>query len=382
MRRALQSAGFARALGIGAALLALGCAGCALAAPAYRPARVPHGELALGGGVWVLRLDGTPAQRGEAAGKLVGEQIRHILPRYLRAATGAKRLEEKQREAIEALAAGLPAAHAAQLRAMARSAGVPYEQLLVANLATEASAGLHCSCALVRGRASSDGKVRLARNLDWYAGDVLGGSGLVVIESTRDGARAFASLTWPGLVGVVTGMNDAGLAAADLMVMRGEIRPGGLPVLFAVRSMLERCGSVSEALDFLRAARRSMPQNYALADPSGGAVVETGVERFRVRPGSGDLAVITNFYDEDRKGRSDGRYARMIAAIEGPQDADGLERVLARVALGEMNVQAAVLVPADRVVHLSTGKPPAARGPWVRLDLEAWLRSTPPSPSP
>ena len=59
--------------------------------------------------------------------------------------------------------------------------------------------------------------------------------------------------TWPGLVGVATGMNEKGLAAADLVVMtrRGSPQPG-VPVFFALRSLLENQDSLASAVEYLK----------------------------------------------------------------------------------------------------------------------------------
>jgi len=349
----------------------LAVAACAQAGPAFRAGRVEHGRLERVGRAWVLTLTGTPAERGRAAGVLVGVQIRWLLPRYLRAATGRAQLPASAGPRLRALGADIPEAHRLQLAALADSAGVEPVSLLAVNLATELAAGPACSCLATDPARSPDGRVRLARNLDWLGGELLSGLGLVVIES-GPGMRAFASFTWPGLVGAVTGMNDAGLCVADLMAYPGGRREvvGGRPVLFVVRTLLEQGGSVEQVLALLEGARRTMPQNYALADPGGAAAVETGPGRFRRRPARDGLHGITNFWDEDRAAKPGDRYTRMFAAAAtGPQGVAALKAALKEVALGSQNVQAVVLEPDRRRVWLSIGGPPAAGGPWVELDL-------------
>jgi hypothetical protein len=356
-----------------AATLALASSRAA-AAPAFRAATVEHGGLHRLGETWILELDGSPAERGRAAGLLVGEQVRWLLPRYLAQVASVKQLSAAQKRAVAALAAGVPAAHLAQLGALAAAARVDGDALLAANLAPELRSALACSSVGASPERSRDGVVRLARNLDWPGGELLAGLDLVVIESGA--GHRFASLTWPGLVAVVTGMNDAGLVAADLMAYpRGSRQAApGIPVLFAVRHMLEQTGSVESALAWLKAAPRTLPQNYALADPRSVRTVETGPTHFRVRDGQGGLHGITNFWDEDRGGHNDGRYGRMMKSLAdaklGPAE---LQAALARVALGKLNVQAALLEPATRTVHVAQGEPPVASGKWTRLDLAPWL---------
>jgi len=145
--------------------------------------------------------------------------------------------------------------------------------------------------------------------------------------------------------------------------------------------MLEAAGSVDEAVAWLETARRTMPQNYALADPRGARVVESGADRFQIRPVLAGLAVITNFWDEAQGGAKDGRYAGMLrAAGDGKLGPAELQRILAGAALGELNVQSVILEPQRRAAHVAHGKPPVAAGSWRTLELGAWLGSDPENP--
>lgn len=347
--------------------------------PPFQEGSTAHGKLSRHGAHWVLALDGSPEERGKAAGALVGEQVRWLLSGYLKKIASTDRLSPAQKEMVAAMAAGVPGPHFAELNALAEAAGVDRTALFAANLAPEVLPLLACSCLATAPTRSSDGKVRLARNLDWPGGDVLSGAAIVVVESGA--AHRFASFTWPGLLGVATGMNDAGLAAADLMALAtgaGHPRPG-LPVLFAVRSMLEQTDSVETALAWLKSADRTMPQNYALADATDLRVVETSKTQFRVRPAVDGIGAITNYWKEEQGGAKDPRYATMLqAAGTRSLGVADLQAILAGAALdGSMNIQAVVLEPATRMAHVAQGKPPVARGTWQSLDLSPWLGTGP-----
>jgi hypothetical protein len=358
-------------------LLALApVSGCAASAmPPFRAGSVAHGKLTQVGGQWVLELEGTPEERGKAAGTLMGEQVRWLLPRFLKKVASIDHLSPFQKEMVAAMAAEVPAAHFKQLNALAEAAGVDRTTLFAVNLAPEALTALGCSCLATLPERAGDGKVRLARNLDWQGGELLTGSALIVIESGS--GHRFASMTWPGLVSVVTGMNDAGLAVADLMALGtggGKQPHPGVPVLFVLRSLLEQTDTVDSALAWLQKARRTIPQNYALADTSGAKVVETSTTTFRVRPSSDGLATITNYWREEQGGAKDRRYGQMLGAAGKEKLSLGqLQNILATTALGDMNVQAVVLEPQSRTAHVAYGKPPVAKGTWKTIDLSPWL---------
>jgi isopenicillin-N N-acyltransferase like protein len=359
-------------------LLACTLGACASAMPPFQAGSTAHGKLGKSGEHWVLELDGSPEERGKAAGALVGPQVRWLLSAYLKKLLGTDRLSPTQKEAVAAIASEVPAPHFAELNALAEAAQVDRTALFAANLAPEMASSLACSCLATLPERSGDGAIRLARNLDWPGGSILAGAELVVIESGT--SHRFASFTWPGLLGVATGMNDAGLSVADLMALGtgGHPRPG-IPVLFAVRSMLEKAGTVDEALAWLKSAARTMPQNYALADATTARVVETGNVHFRMRDATVGLAAITNYWREDAGGAKDGRYAGMLkAAGERKLGVSDLQAILSESALGHgLNLQAVVLEPAGRKALVAKGKPPVARGTWYSLDLSPWLGAQP-----
>jgi len=355
-----------------AILLLLAQGACAHSPPAFRPAKVKNGSLDRHQKVWVMQLSGTPEQRGKAAGSLVGEQIRWVLPRYLKATLGSAKLPEHVRGLVRKISAGIANEHLEQIKALADSAGVDPDGLLVANLAPDLFAALACSCLAVSGEMSSSGIVRFARNLDWHGGDALAELGLVVVE--RGAKLRFASITWPGLVGVATGMNEKGLAAADLVVLgrSGRTQPG-VPVFFALRKVMETCGSVEEAADRLKQTKRTVLQNYMLADSKTATALETGPQRFRRRDLTAGHVAVANHFDSDKHPK--GRYAKLIkAAQKGGLGVAELKKVLKEVALGDMNVQSVVFEPGELVIHLSTRPRAAAQGRFFKLDLSPFFK--------
>jgi len=349
-------------------------ASCASRRPAFRAGSVAHGKLSAVANMWLLELDGTPAERGKAAGELLGEQVRWLLPRYLKQVASVKSLSPSQKERVAVLAAEIPRPYFEQLNAYAEAAKVDRTALFAVNMAPEVFSAFACSCLAVTPERSADGKVRLARNLDWLGADLLADAGLVIIES--GGEHVFASFSWPGLVGVATGINDAGLVVADLMALHTgsrRVQPG-VPVLFAVRAVLEQRDSVQEALAWLKSARRTLAQNYALADAAEARVVETSATRFEVRGLTSGLAAITNFWGEQRGGAKDERYARMMTlAGDSKLGVERLEHILGRLAIRGMNIQAVVLEPETRKAYVARGKPPVAAGKWQVIDLSGWL---------
>ena len=339
-------------------------------APAFKEASTEHGSLKRRGGTWVLRLSGSAPERGEAAGKLVGEQIRWLLPRYLKATLGSEKLPAKAVGLVGKYEKNIPKDHLDQLTALARAAKVDRDSLLAVNLAPEVFVAQGCSCLALEAGRTSGGKVLLGRNLDWHGGEYLKSLGLVVIE--KGSGHAFASVSWPGLVGVVSGMNERGLSAANLVVLgAGGADSAGMPVMFMLRKVLTETSDVDQAAGMIRDLRRSVCQNYALADTKTVRVLESCPDSVRVRTPKDGFLSVANHLNEDKHTRTNSRYAKMIrAAGAGKLDVEKLKAALSQVALGKMNVQAVIFEPQGRVLHLSISEVPAASGTWTSLPLE------------
>ena len=93
------------------------------------------------------------------------------------------------------------------------------------------------------------------------------------------GKHAFASVGFPGLVGVLSGMNDAGLCVAVLEVYDAKdgephFNPKGIPYAMCHRRLLEECTTIAEAKKLLERMPRTSLLNLAVADRTGTAVFE------------------------------------------------------------------------------------------------------------
>jgi hypothetical protein len=112
------------------------------------------------------------------------------------------------------------------------------------------------------------------------------------------GAIPFASVAWPGLVGVVSGMNAEGLAVVVHGARAGEPRAEGEPVVHALRRVLEHARSVPDATRLLADRPPLVSHLVVLADAHGAL---SAVERV---PGSAtvvralpDRAAVTNHFE-------------------------------------------------------------------------------------
>ncbi|MEA2749734.1 MAG: isopenicillin-N N-acyltransferase like protein, partial [Myxococcales bacterium] len=117
-------------------------------------------------------------------------------------------------------------------------------------LSFEHSPLLGCTAFGLGPEATTDGHALFARAFDFEAADVFDRDKAVFVVR-EDGKIPFASVAWPGLVGVVTGMNAEGVAVAVNGGRAREPSTTGMPVAFSLRETLENAHDTAEAITIL-----------------------------------------------------------------------------------------------------------------------------------
>jgi isopenicillin-N N-acyltransferase like protein len=167
-------------------------------------------------------------------------------------------------------------------------------------LSFEHSPLIGCSTFLLGPGATKDGHTLLSRAFDFEAGDVFDRSKAVFFVRGT-GTIPFASVSWPGLVGVMSGMNADGVAVVAHGGRAGEPTVTGEPAFLTLREVLERAHDTSEAVAILKGQAVMVSHIVIVADARGQfAVVERapGVEAFaRESFADADRVGVTNHFE-------------------------------------------------------------------------------------
>src|SRR5690606_34357854 len=177
---------------------------------------------------------------------------------------------------------------------------------------------------------------------------------------------AFASVTFPGMVGVFSGMNDAGLAVATLDVERSadksrKFNPTGTPLAFVFRRILEECSTVDEAEALLRSIKATTWMNLTVCDRDGGATFEITPDHIARRDDEEGLVRCTNHFVSEGMsvGEQCWRYDGLFdVQPESLLDVKAVQQRLDAVNQGDQTLQTMVFEPRELVLHLAIGKPP------------------------
>ncbi len=215
-------------------------------------------------------------------------------------------------------------------------------------LSFERSPLIGCSTFMLGPDATRDGHTLLARAFDFEAGDVFDRAKAVFFVR-QPGAIPFASVAWPGLVGVLSGMNLEGVSVVVHGGRAREPRASGEPVVFTLRDVLERAHDTPEAVEILKQQEVMVSHIVAVADAAGRfAIVERapGVPAF-VRDAFLDpgRVGVTNHFEGPLK--DDPKNVRVRAVTSSVARRDRLDEMLSGVMPHKADVRRAVAMLRD-----------------------------------
>ena len=355
---------------------------------AETPFRFPEGkhgkgELKYEKGVPILRVEGSPEEIGEQIAVLALKPAKRILdyPGNLLERLDIKGLLPILAIAGEGMLAHFPPDHHKELESIVK-AGIDRNPVVLGNTMFDVKKLFACSALVVTGDRSETGGVLLGRNLDFPSLGYVHEYGLVTVYHSP-GKHAFASVGFPGLVGCLSGMNDAGLCLGVLEichVKNGEKRfdATGTPFALCYRRILEECATVEEAEKLLRSMKRTTLTSLAIADPQRGAVLEITPELVVVRrPQDGVCSCTNHFCSKELKpafqpdifwtlDRFD------ILEMIRKRSKVGLEDVhqsLHAVSVRNHTLQTMIFEPGKLRLHLAIGACPASGKELTALDL-------------
>jgi predicted choloylglycine hydrolase len=325
----------------------------------------------------IVELRGNSAELGAEHGQRLHDTIRTLHDGYL------KRYLRSDLERFLALKAAdvyrgrIGPAYQEELGGLARACGIEEREAMLAQCFLDITGMVACSTVSLPGDAAPDHVARFGRNLDFPSFNIADRYTIVFVYHSND-KYAFASVGWPGMIGVLSGMNEHGLTIANMEVTRPPRLPQALPYTLLYRKVLEECRTTEEALDLLRRTPRQTSNNLMIMDAAGNrAVAEISPDGVTVRRPDEYGLVSTNHRrgdDNCTTGRCD-RYDSLRAASEhdfGRIDVPKLESMLADASQGKSTLQSMVFEPSNRVIYLSA-RQDAARGTFHRLDLKAYF---------
>lgn len=361
---------------------------CLVALPAYAgdqkfpEAKSGKGELKYVHDIPVLTVAGTPEEIGQQFGELALKPAKKPLlgrvDSYMKQ-IGWQDQFPKMLKYSWLIYANFPKPNQVELTAACKTAGADKDLLTALNAIPDLAKMGGCSTLVVEPGRSTTGGPLFGRLLDWPPFEELPEHTLVMVAKPKD-RHAFAAVTFPVLLGTISGMNDAGLSLAinEIYAAKDGSKGqnlNGTPMLFLFRMILEQCTTVDEAEKVLKAHARTTWFCLTVCDKNGGCVFEVTPRNVVRREAVRDVCCCTNHFRTEELSVSTrcARYPKLEAVqkADGKLGVDDVAKALDRVNQGAHTVHAMVFEPKERVLHLAYGGEgkSATTKPLTRLEL-------------
>jgi hypothetical protein len=350
----------------------------------------------------ILKLSGAPRELGLRHGQALAREIRVLrraLLTYLAKVSlvaGAPPLYALLLFLARRFWPHIPAPLQEEMQGVARGAGVGLGTVLLINVLDDlANNSPRCSALAAGGPSTGDGSFVLGRNLDYplFTEVMIKYQTLFLLEPAQ--GLPLASLSWPGYVGVCTGMNRAGVALAQLSAMSRDRSLRGIPAALRFRRALEGGAEVLTAAALILQAPGTIGNNLLLCSAKEAAGLEISARRGVIRYPEAGLLLATNHYQSSPmtplKGRfpprppfsalsayhfteaySQARLARLKTLTGGtPLGPEKIRAILADPAIANAGtVVTAVFAPAAQKMWVARGsRPPVSQGPFQEVRL-------------
>ncbi|MDY7393858.1 C45 family peptidase [Aureibaculum sp. 2210JD6-5] len=218
-------------------------------------------------GLWELYIKGDPLERGLANGSLTREllqnqeaiffsKVEEMVPSKFKQMLLRKFLAWYNRK----LYLNIVDEYKTEIYGVSRYAGDEYDYVADDYLRSLYLHGAHdighalkdlalvgCSSFAVWDDKTADGGLLIGRNFDFYAGEDFAREKIVAFVAPDNGYK-FMSVTWGGMIGVVSGMNDQGLTVT-INAGKSDIPwVAKTPISLLTREILQYASNIEEAI--------------------------------------------------------------------------------------------------------------------------------------
>ena len=269
---------------------------------------------------WELYIHGDPLQRGLAAGALMDSLLykqEHIFFDKIQDFVPSEKKQKRLRNFLKwynrKLYKHVPEEYKVEIYGLSRYVPDTYNYIAPPYIRSLYLHGAHdighalidlgqigCTSTALWGDQTPDGKLIIGRNLDFYAGDEFAEEKVILFVQPDEGIP-FVSVAWPGMLGVVSGMNKEGLT---ITMNAGKSKipfTAKKPISILAREILQYASTIDEAIEI--AARSEVFVSEALmvgsAKDNKAVLIEMSPKNFGVYEVNNSRLVCSNHFQSE-----------------------------------------------------------------------------------
>lgn len=230
---------------------------------------LPHDQLSRSyHGNWQLRISGQNFDLGYKKGKLTRALFQHQEDVFFQRVSELVPKPGRQRFLIRFLKwyhrnilKDIPLEYRKEIYGLSLNAGeqhnyiaTKYERNLLLHGAHDIGHAMQdlmlvgCSSIALWDEYTPDGKLLIGRNFDFYVNDAFAENKVVEFIIPDKGYK-YAAVSWPGIIGVVSGMNEKGLTITINAGKSSIPLKGKTPIMLVARDILQYAQNIQEAIE-------------------------------------------------------------------------------------------------------------------------------------
>lgn len=218
-----------------------------------------------------------------------------------------------------------------------------------------------CSSFAVDHDRSADGQLLIGRNFDFYVGDDFAEDKLLTFVNPTDGYK-FASYSWGGLMGVVSGMNEKGLTVT-INASKSDIPLGAKdPISILTREILQYASNTKEAIAIAQKRETFVSEAILVGSAADDKVIviEKSPTKMDVYEPSSNAMACTNHYQSELFSNDEVNKENILVS-DSKYRFDRLQQLLDRYAPIDVVDAAAILRDRNGIddTELGLGNPKA-----------------------
>ncbi len=186
-----------------------------------------------------------------------------------------------------------------------------------------------CSSFAVWGNNTIDGDLLIARNFDFYAGDEFAEEKIISFIQPEKGYK-FMSVSWAGMIGVMSGMNEKGLTVTINAGKSDVPLIARTPISLVTREIIQYAATIEEAIEIARKKEVFVSESILIgsAKDNKAVIIEISPENFGVYEAENTSKLICSNHFQSEVYKADEKNLKHIIESHSKYRYDRMEELL------------------------------------------------------